>query len=289
MREQIFQGMESKRELPPLPDVLVKLESRINDPDFDVEEIASLIETEPVLSGRLIKMANSVFYSAGREPVEDISESILRLGIKMVLDLAYALQLPELLHKFRAIDQLRFWKHSLAVGFLTHHLGEMVLPSREEVEVGYLSGLMHDVGILVFNYLIPEDYEDFLLHVADSEESLDRLEEKRFGLAHPELGAEFIERHWPVSEKVIHAVRVHHIPAAEEVAPFEICQVVRRANQIANYFQIGHGLTRHPAPALEPEVLNTLGITEDDLDQIREKVLHSLGHAEELLQGTASR
>ena len=71
--------------MPPLSDILINLEGRINDPESDIEEISSLIQTEPVLSGRLIKLSNSVLFGGGRDEVLDLNSAIMRLGLKMFL------------------------------------------------------------------------------------------------------------------------------------------------------------------------------------------------------------
>ena len=82
MKEKL---LETKGDLPPLSDILSNLEGRINDPESDIEEISSLIQTEPVLSGRLIKLSNSVLFGGGRDEVLDLNSAIMRLGLKMFL------------------------------------------------------------------------------------------------------------------------------------------------------------------------------------------------------------
>ena len=89
MKEKLLELLETKGDLLPLSDILINLECRINDPESDIEEISSLIQTEPVLSGRLIKLSNSVLFGGGRDEVLDLNSAIMRLGLKMVLDLAY--------------------------------------------------------------------------------------------------------------------------------------------------------------------------------------------------------
>ena len=89
MKEKLLELLKTKGGLPPLSDILINLEGRINDPESDIEEISSLIQTEPVLSGRLIKLSNSVLFGGGRDEVLDLNSAIMRLGLKMVLDLAY--------------------------------------------------------------------------------------------------------------------------------------------------------------------------------------------------------
>ena len=53
MRDELISLIETKGDLPPIPEVLIKLEKRVNDPDRDIIEISATIEPEPVLSGRL--------------------------------------------------------------------------------------------------------------------------------------------------------------------------------------------------------------------------------------------
>ncbi len=85
MKEKLLELLETKGGLPPLSDILINLEGRINDPESDIEEISSLIQTEPVLSGRLIKLSNSVLFGGGRDEVLDLNSAIMRLGLKMFL------------------------------------------------------------------------------------------------------------------------------------------------------------------------------------------------------------
>ena len=85
MKEKLLKLLETKGDLPPLSDILINLEGRINDPESDIEEISGLIQTEPVLSGRLIKLSNSVLFGGGRDEVLDLNSAIMRLGLKMFL------------------------------------------------------------------------------------------------------------------------------------------------------------------------------------------------------------
>ena len=106
MKEKLLELLETKGDLPPLSDILINLEGRINDPESDIEEISGLIQTEPVLSGRLIKLSNSVLFGGGRDEVSDLNSAIMRLGLKMVLDLAYTLELPKVFKKPKSFNHV---------------------------------------------------------------------------------------------------------------------------------------------------------------------------------------
>jgi hypothetical protein len=69
---------------------------------------------------------------------------------------------------------------------------------------------IHDEGIHVFDYLIPEEYSYFINAAEDSERTFGRMEIEKFGIPHSELGAEFIGKLWAVSEVVVKSVKRYH-------------------------------------------------------------------------------
>ncbi len=269
--------------MPPLSDVLLNLENRVNDPNSDIEEISGLIQTEPVLSGRLIKLSNSVLFGGGRDEVHDLREAIMRLGMKMVLDLAYTLELPNAFKKSKSFEHIQFWKHSLGVAYLSRSLAIHISSSKEDIEASYLSGLMHDVGILVFDYLIPDEYGKFIKTLGGDERTLGVLETEIFGISHSELGAEFIEKWWPVSETVVKSVRKHHNPPPKKKIKPGIPRLVNWANQIANNNGIQNGIPAYLRP-IDERVFEILKLSQEDMTIIIDKTQEGVEAAEMILK-----
>ena len=283
MKADLLNLLETKGDLPPLSDVLVNLENRVNDPDSDIEEISGLIQTEPVLSGRLIKLSNSVLFGGGRDEVHDLNAAIMRLGMKMVLDLVYTVELPKAFKKPKAFDPIQFWKHSLAVAYLSRSLAIHIGSAKEDLEASYLAGLMHDVGILVFDYLIPEEYEEFVKTMASEEGTLSELEMNKFGISHPELGAEFIDKWWPVSKIVVKSVRKHHNPPPKKKIKPGIPRLVNWANQIASNNEMPHGIRMHFHP-IDESIYQTLRLSLEELEAIVDKTREGVEAAEAILK-----
>ncbi len=283
-RDKILKLLTEKGDLPPLPEILLKLQTLINDPESEIEEIARLIETEPVLSGRLIKLANSVLYGGGREPAEDLSSVVMRLGVKMILDLAYALQLTNVFSKFKSLDQYKFWMHSMAVACLTQALCKKANLPEEERQESYICGLMHDLGIVVFEHLIPDEYYAFVQSMGPEEASLETLEMETFGIAHPELGAEFIRQYWPISPVVINAVEHHFDPLSLNGSGLNIAQLVGIANQVAVNEGMTHGIGTPPEIPLTDEIYEKLGLFPDEVEDIIESTVEGLDNTELLMK-----
>ena len=284
MKEKLLKLLETKGDLPPLSDVLINLESRINNPETDIEEISNLIKTEPVLSGRLIKLSNSFFFGGGRDEVLDLDSAIMRLGLKMVLDLAYTLELPKTFKKPKSFNHMEFWKHSLGVAYLSKALVLNAGGSKEELESSYLSGLMHDVGILVFDYLIPDEYEAFLKNLGDAEKSLDEMELEIFGISHPELGARFVEKWWPVSKQVVSSIRRHHGPLSVSTTSPGISRFINCANQIANNHEICNGVTPY-THSMSSNLLEVLNLSDRELEVFVANTQEGVAEAESILMG----
>lgn len=284
MKEKLLKLLETKGDLPPLSDVLINLESRINNPETDIEDISDLINTEPVLSGRLIRLSNSVLFGGGREEVLDLNSAIMRLGLKMVLDLVYSVELPGTFKKPKSFNHMEFWKHSLGVAYLSRSLVSHDRGSKEDLEASYLSGLMHDVGILVFDYLIPDEYQAFVRNLSEADKSLEELELEAFGISHPELGARFVEKWWPVSKKVVSSIRRHHGPLSGSITSVGISRYINCANQIANNHGISNGVSPYFCP-MDSHILKILKLTDKDLEGFVENTRNGVAEAESILTG----
>jgi putative nucleotidyltransferase with HDIG domain len=285
MREKILELVKNSPNLPPLPEILFGLQKLMNDPDCAVEDVYRLIKTDPVLSGQLITLANSALFGTGKDESKNMEDAVVRLGMKQVMDLVYALELPNTFKNSKAFDQIVFWKHSLAVAFITRSLAKSVLSNPDDLEASFLAGLMHDVGVLVFDNIMPKKYLDFLTlkDLSATDTPLGKLEEEVFNISHPEVGAEFMEKWWALPPKVASAARSHHNDGPIKGEPITLNQVVSTANRIANINKITHPLKTAFEDPLEKDCLDALGITKAELDVVIDTAVMGLMVAESVL------
>lgn len=283
MRDKILKLLEKKGDIPPLPEVMVRLEAKIEDPDVDIEEIALIIETEPVLAGRLLKLSNSVFFGGGRDPVEDLASAILRLGLKMVLDLTFTLELPNLFKKVRIPNQRQFWQHSLAVAVFSRVFSQRFDEIKCEPDLCYISGLMHDIGIMVFSYLLPNEYSAFLRNNWSSNVPGHELEEKEFGVNHAELGALFIKKWWALRPEVAEAVGHHHSDLTRGGEISTVSKVVYIANYVANNFGFENKVLKRTDELFDDKHLLGYGINLEELEGIVAEIKADLETTSEIL------
>jgi len=150
-------------------------------------EIARVVQTDPALSGRLIKLANAATHIA--RPVVSVQEAVVRQGMNTVRQLALGFSLLDQ-HRSgacTAFDYQRYWSHSLLMALSMQALGERVhVAAADEL---FVCGLLAQVGQLALATVYPEDYKAVLMaHHADRAHALCAHERARLETDHTELG-----------------------------------------------------------------------------------------------------
>jgi putative nucleotidyltransferase with HDIG domain len=132
--------------LPSLPRVALRVFALLKEQDFGVAQVAAIIESDPMVTARLVRLANSpVFARFGR--AETVSACITRLGLRELTYFLMETASRQLLEgndpRIRRICE-GLWKHSLSVAVLAHDIAAQ-LPDTDSPGA-YLAGLLHDVG-----------------------------------------------------------------------------------------------------------------------------------------------
>lgn len=132
--------------LPALPAVAGRALELLGTPDFALEDVAALIETDPILAARLARLANSAAF-AGAQRIESILECVTRVGANEVRVLLFETAARQVLESRdpRIAELCRgLWEHSLAVAILARGVARVA--RAPFADAAYLGGLLHDVG-----------------------------------------------------------------------------------------------------------------------------------------------
>ncbi len=265
----ILEMMRARGDLPALPDILIQLNKKLRDPNVSMGEISAIIEVEPSFAGKVSSLANSAFFAGGRKEVHDLKMAVARLGLSEVKNLVFTLAVHQLFSVSLDIDQKRFWTHSLAVGTGSRNLARMLGAGRTDREVAYMAGLLHDIGILVFGYLIPMDYSAFLKEIQAEQKvtrSLHALEWDRFGVDHPKLGAEFVQTWWQLNEEIVLAIQHHHVPLNGEFTLPPVSRVVSVVNSYCSSLDFSNSIKTFRKP-FDKKVFYDLHLNDEQIDQ----------------------
>ena len=288
MRKQILALIEKNGNLPVFPDILARLQKMMEDPHADMKDIARIIELDPALAGRVLKISNSAYYHTGYQKIETLSTALNRLGMEKIREMVFSIELSKLFSDSRLINPVQFWKHSLAVANFTRMLGRYagdIDPALENI--AYLSGLMHDVGIMVMAYLIPGEYDQFLQNLSEEEIPLEKQEERAFGIDHPEAGARYIKTWWHLDTQIVNSVRYHHIPFIGSENERRCEQLVHLANGICTSHGQSNGIECYN-PVFNPGAWEAMDLSLEDAEKMMADVDVSVNRAMELIGQNAS-
>jgi len=132
--------------IPALPSVAARCIALLKNPDFSTREVSSILESDPVLAAKMLKVANSAAFG-GRNSVTSISQAVTRLGaihLKNLIVEASARKLFESTDRRIAEANSKLWTHSVAVAVVARDL--TAITGGGEPDTAYLAGLLHDVG-----------------------------------------------------------------------------------------------------------------------------------------------
>jgi len=132
--------------LPTMPAVATRVLEVLRDPDAGMKEAADVLEKDPVLAARTLRMATSAAFASGTKKVT-LHEALARLGTKALKSLLVEASAQKLFvsRNPQINEQLRvLWEHSVAVGTLARDV--LALTGAGDSESAYLAGLLHDVG-----------------------------------------------------------------------------------------------------------------------------------------------
>lgn len=135
---------------PTVLDLSLRIRQVANDPDSTVEQLASLIRIEPVLSARVVRMANSVIYNRAGRRIGSVAEAVPRIGLSNIRVLALIVAIDQLAqeHRSKPMRDLAksVWQHSLDVASWAYALSKYLRVGSPDTAL--LIGLMTDIGQL---------------------------------------------------------------------------------------------------------------------------------------------
>ncbi len=254
--------VNSIRDLPPMPAVAIKVLELLNDPNVNYEKLGETISSDAAVSARMLKVANSAFYSMKRQ-IKTLEHAIAIVGERTLRSLVLAASLEGMNKSYGLLEKM-LWEDSIGCAIGCRILARKF--SSADPEEAFLAGLFRHLGKIVMNYSDPDSYRE-LAEMAYSEGvSTTQLEDRFFPYAHAVVGAAVLDK-WNFSRSLVMAT-LHHedllISLDDEEngeALLELTATVNLSGRICTKLGIGH---REPDDELD--LLDTPGARALDLD-----------------------
>ena len=244
--------------IPVQPGVGLRLLRMLDDSRVSAESLGKVLERDPSLSARLIKMANSSFYSLA-EPVVSAWRAVTVIGIATVRSVVAAAALDLGTAEGESVP-FGFWTHATATASAAGVLAEYT-----DLNAGdaFSIGLLHDIGLALIFRKVPEEFNAVSAQVATGIERCD-AELDRFGADHAEIGSRALAA-LRFGDDSINAVRLHHCRDDASV----LGGVLRGADEVAA------AVLDEPTPEASRDLdaaMNALGIGASQQTVITERV-----------------
>ncbi|MCY2955885.1 MAG: diguanylate cyclase [Planctomycetota bacterium] len=208
-----FQELKATGALPSPPGVGLEILRLTNKFDCSIEELAAAIQIDPVLTSRLLQVANTSAVR-GSQPCATIQAAAMRLGLRSVraIGLGFSLVSGHRAGRCSGFNYDAFWSQSLARAVASAEIATRCKIG-EAAEL-FVAGLLSDIGTLALATVHPTDFAEILTRPEASDPSLRAsLEQKRFGIDHAEAGVSMLQE-WALPEAIVQAISTVDLVAA---------------------------------------------------------------------------
>ncbi|HEY4071779.1 MAG TPA: HDOD domain-containing protein [Herbaspirillum sp.] len=190
--------------LPTIPKVVQKLIESFSSEDVSVEEIAKQLASDPALSAKLLRLANSAYFHVSRT-VGTVDDALRMLGFVMVRNLVLGNGMVAAFPRVPGIDLPQFWRYNLYAACVARWLAATA-GEGENGDMVFTLGMMHGIGQLQMHVGMPEAMAplDKQMNVLDAGRA--ELEKAALGFHYGEVSAE-LAKLWNFPPFLIDALR----------------------------------------------------------------------------------
>lgn len=195
--------------LPSAPKIVEELISSFDNDDVAVEEIAHKISLDPVLSAKLLRLANSAYYHVSRR-IGNVGDAVRMLGFVTVRTLVISSGLVGSFKTVPGIELKRFWRYSLHTAVVARWIAKK---AGANTDLAFTIGMMHGLGQLVMHAGAAEQAQEVDKLVGTYEEGRLAAETRVFGYNFSDVGAALAEL-WKFPELFPKTIREFPNPEA---------------------------------------------------------------------------
>ena len=296
VKEKVKALLKKTITLPSLPDVAIRVQDSLNDPEITMKKLGDTISTDMTLSANIIKLANSPQFGVSGT-IATIDDACTQVGLNAIANTVMATKVFDALDSIPVdFDMKRLRRHSYAVGTIArivarrcHALGNAQQQMQFSANM-FAAGLLHDIGKVLLVEYFGEECNNIIDAVYANNWTMVQAETGVLGISHADAGFHAgIEWKFPVN--MVNVIARHHWPL-ERILPKlkskqgRLAQRVIRIADAASY-ELGYDMIRAdgPPPAVDPELFNKTGISIEDFEKWKKDIKDDIAYTLEVLGG----
>ncbi len=224
--------------LPTLPLILDKTTRMLDDPDVSASDVGRVIVKDQSIASKVLRLVNSAFYGCPRQ-ISTISQAVVILGFNIVKNIVLSVSVFESFSQDSETDEFdryAFWEHSIACGAATRviskHLGV------KDSEEAFVGGLLHDIGKLVLEQFLTEEFLKIVHLVQEKGISITEAEKEVLEITHPQVGR-YLAQKWNLPQLLEETIAYHHDPTSADFQ-HKLVSAVHLADAIVKGLGVGY-------------------------------------------------
>lgn len=183
----------------------------ISDPASTVKELKEVILTDPPLAARVLKTANSAYYSRSfTRSFSDIEQAIIWMGTEIIRELALSQKVCEIFdhdEEYDVYSRRSLWRHSIAVALMTKAIFRKEFGMKGEN--AYVAGLLHDIGVIAEDQFLRNPFIETIRMAREKKMDITDAEREVLGFDHAEVGAAICSS-WGLPDELVAAIKGHN-------------------------------------------------------------------------------
>lgn len=249
--------INSLKEVPAMPNIIVRALNVVRDPESGTKELARIISCDQSLCTKVLTLVNSAYYGFAQQ-VSSITRAISLIGMSKAKNIILTVAMKPMLINQGDKD---LWQHSMTTAVGCEYIAKYlrIMDADEAFTIGFL----HDLGKIVLNLKDATLYQNVKTIIKSSVNSnILEIEKLYYGTDHCQMGS-LLAKRWQLPLLINNAIKYHHTPNASSM-PIPCTLVYLVDSLVKDDFN---------PDSLDPEIMKNLSIQIDEPQLLRENII----------------
>ena len=266
--------------LPTLSPIATRLMEITNVEDTNLDRLVEVLEADPALTAKLLGLCRKADKGLG-DRITTVRRAVVMLGLEAVQAAVLSVTVYDLMQRCSPridepaatgaettldFDRAGFWMHSVAVASASELIAAGHVDLGVKAEEAFVAGLLHDLGKLVLDLILPRSYARVLGLAERRASSATDAELQLIGLDHHTAGKRLGE-HWGLPPALCEVMWLHGQPidSLPEGPNRNLIGIVSVARTLCRHLHLGwSGDFNHPEPLGGPRgICRQFGLSAD--------------------------
>jgi diguanylate cyclase (GGDEF)-like protein len=232
--EEIHQLIQQQINLPSPPTIAVQILNTVQSRDFSLHDLEKIISADPALTGKMLKIANSAFYSLPNR-VSNITRAMSILGTNVIKNIALSFVITK---DFSAdttscFDFDNFWRRSVTTAVAAELIKNLTEKRNTDI---FVTALLQDLSILIMCLNRGKEYNSLLAACKSNEpQSLIKAEQQKYRFDHQQISYTLINS-WDLPSSITEPIRYHHEPEKAPRKFRQAAEILSVADLLSNIY-----------------------------------------------------